>query len=442
MKSLKMKNHFGLVMLIALFLVFPGHGVLNAADVPTVYDVIKGKADLPTIEDLTAGKVKIGDLIDKNNVDSVKEYLGKGIYESVKRGMILRMAPQLPPDQIGPKFFRDATERNRGKAIIDENGTVYHEKMGTLWPGGLPFPEPKTGLEVAANVKYGCVWDELRNFPNTMIYVDSKGHAYKKVGMDQRYVYCTTRTKLPPLGAIAGYEDIMFKRLIITTFPLELKGLGQYTVRYYDDSKTYDTGFAYLPAFKRTIRVSATIWQDNIAGSDLTSGDGQGLQEPYSSWDFKLLETKYTLLVEPKTPFPLLDKKGNIDKRVQFDVGEKFPRLGWTIWPVHVLEATPRIKHVYGKKILYTNAWPYWPSSVQFALTEMYDRQMKLWKVYPSNKGYYYILDGEPYTSEWGLFIYDLQSDHITQYWYISNLNGQNYVPDDITLKTLLEVGR
>jgi hypothetical protein len=79
----------------------------------------EGKATqkVPSIEDLTKGKVKIGDTIDKNNVDLVKEYLSVGVHEMVKRGMVLRMGSQIPPEQFNPKFFREATERNKGKAI-------------------------------------------------------------------------------------------------------------------------------------------------------------------------------------------------------------------------------------------------------------------------------------------------------------------------------------
>ncbi|MDY6971459.1 MAG: DUF1329 domain-containing protein [Thermodesulfobacteriota bacterium] len=431
------------VLLMAFFLISFCPGMLQAGEIPPVDDVINGKAKLPTIEDLTGGKVKIGDLIDKDNADMVKKYLSPGTYELVKRGMVLRMSRNLSPDQIVPKYFREATERHRGKAIMDENGTVYYENMGVAWPGGLPFPHPKTGLEVAANVKFGSVWDDIRNYPNMMMYVDSKGKCYKQVGQDHRFIYCNTRTKVPPLGAIPGYENIMFRSIISTTFPLELKGIGQFVIRHYDDAKEYDTGFAYLPAFKRTIRISATTWQDNIAGSDITYGDGQGLQDPYSDWNFKLVETKYILQAEPKSPFPLIDEKtGKLDKRLRFDVGEKFPRVGWTIWPMYVVEATPKIKHIYGKKVLHTHAWPYWTTLTQFALVDVYDQQMKLWKFFIDIKGNHYIQDGEPYCTAWGTSGWDLQADHATQLWCIQNVNTLKYRPKDISLKALLKTGR
>ena len=360
----------------------------------------------------------------------------------VKRGMILRMGKQLPPEQIVPEYFIKATEKNRGKAIIDKNGVAYYEKIGNLWPGGLPFPDPKTGLEVAANVKYGGVWDDLHITPAKMVYVGTNGKAYKEVGQDLRFVNCNTRAKLPPLGAFPGNEDIMWKRVIGMTFPLELKGLGQYSVRYYDDNKTYDTGFAYLPAFKRTIRISATTWQDNVAGSDYTSGDGQGFQEPYSSWSFKMLRKKYILMYEPKSNLSCVDNRGKINKKLQFNAGKKFPMLGWCIWPVWVVEATPKIKHIYSKRFFHVYAWPYWPSGAQFDFEEMYDTQGKLWKTYLGIYGDKQFYEGEHYTSQWGALIYDIQSDHMTQYWYIMNFNKRKWKPEDLTLKTLLRIGR
>ena len=128
------------IVLIAFLFTLLSPGVLIGGKIPSIEDVVAGKASLPTIEDLTDGKVKNTDLIDKNNVDLVKEYVTAGIYESVKRGMVLRIGTQLPPDQLNPKSFREATERNRGKAVMNENGAVYYEKIGTSGRVVFPFP--------------------------------------------------------------------------------------------------------------------------------------------------------------------------------------------------------------------------------------------------------------------------------------------------------------
>ena len=86
---------------------------------------------------------------------------------------------------------------------------------------------------------------------------------------------CTGRKLVPPLGVTPGYESpYEFRNAMeVFTTPRDLKGLGQWTIRYYDDVKNPDQGFMYLPAFRRCIRISATTWQDNVGGGDLTYGD-------------------------------------------------------------------------------------------------------------------------------------------------------------------------
>ena len=113
--------------------------------------MIEEKAVVPTIEALTGGKVKEGDLINKDNVDLVKEYISPGLYETVKQGFVMRRGKQVHPEKMVPEFFKEITNKNRGKAIIDENGTAYYENMDTRWPGGVPFPNPQTGLEAVSN---------------------------------------------------------------------------------------------------------------------------------------------------------------------------------------------------------------------------------------------------------------------------------------------------
>ncbi|MDO8785071.1 MAG: DUF1329 domain-containing protein, partial [Syntrophales bacterium] len=328
--------------------------------------------------------------------------------------------------------------------FMDKNGVIYYEKIGALWPGGIPFPWAKNGLEAMGNTNFGRVYDTLYNTPIDMWYVNSKGEVYKTVGQEHRFVKCSGRTMLPPLGAIPGYEKILIKRISVTTYPRELAGLGQFTVRYYDFAKDSDTGYAYLPAFKRTIRVSSTTWQDNIAGSDMINGDSEGFQEPYFDWDLKLLGKKYLLVSEPKSPFPMYDKKGHLSKDVQFDGGKKYPRLGWVIWPMDVVEAIPRFKHVYGKRVVYIPISPYWKTTSPIQTVDIYDRQMKLWKGYITLSGCQEYLNGDPQkaqTASAAALMYDLQTDHATLMWINGGAN-KPLLAEDINLGTLLKIGR
>ena len=104
----------------------------------------------------------------------------------------------------------------------------------------------------------------------------------------------------------------------------------------------------------------------------------------------------------------------------------------------------PRVKHIYGKKLLYVPAWPYWnmdPSVIGIA--ENFDRKMNLWKQYTSIKGHCYIIKGEHYTLDYGILMHDFQVDHTTQFWFGDvKLNEMNYKPKDVTLRELIKTGR
>lgn len=440
MKILKLKNILGFLMVSFTILPFSLQEVLYGADIPDVEDVIEEKAVVPTIEALTGGKVKEGDLINKDNVDLVKEYISPGLYETVKQGFVMRIGKQVPPEKMVPEYFKKITRENRGKAIIDENGTAYYENMETRWPGGVPFPNPQTGLEAVSNFKYGYVYDAWRMYPSLMKYTNAKGKTYKTAKMEQLYYTYNTRTKNAPLGAAPGYENILYKRISIFHTPLELKGIGQYTVRHYDDAKHFDKGFAYISAFKRTIRVSATTWQDNIGGSDWTYGDGGGLADPLSYWKFKLITKRYMLLPEPDAPFSYVnDETGDVDERLQFTVGKKFPIFGWAIWPVVEVEGTPTIKHVYGKKTFFINLWPYWPSAWAIGLVDLYDRQQKLWKI-NWNRRDHRSWEGQNYTATVGGPMYDLQTQHMTEFWVSEN--PWKATPSYVNLDLLFKLGR
>ncbi len=439
MKTLKKNNCWCfVVMLISLLFILSGAGIVNSAGIPSPEDVVAYKAALPTIEDLTGGKVKKGDIINKDNVDLIKDYLSPGCIEAINQGMVIIMGTNSKPDEGVPKAYVDATKKNVGKAIIAADGTVYYENEGTPWPGGAPFPTPKNGQEVMANTKWGIGLDDFRT-KGYLRFVNSKGELYKTIGMSSLQIWTNTRTLLEPLGTVPGYENQMYRRISTLTTPLELKGQGSFNVRYYNDVKNYDTGFMYFPAYKRTLRVSTTTYQDNIAGSDLVRGDSQGLNEPYSDWNFKLLETKYMLIPEHIAPFDYLDDKGKINPKLQWDVGMRFPRMGWAIFPVHVVEAVPKGRHVYGKKLLNVAAVPYLPPAGSIEMVDIFDRQGKLWKLYCPHNGDY----DEKWKSitPWGVFMTDLQAQHTTQFWFKLKMNA-NVKPRKCSFKTLLKMSR
>lgn len=422
---------------------------------PSFFPIVKGMAEEiklqlppmpPTIDELTKGKVKIGDMITKDNVDLVKDYLSLGLYQCVKNGMVLRMGKSSPLEKITPRTYLVATERNKGKAVIDDHGVV-RLKDGSEWPGGIPFTEPKTGMEVMGYVRWGHGYDNFRQMQYNY-YVNKKGICYKTGSMRIFGYFTDGRLKVPPPGSVPGMENYHLRFLNVFTSPLELKGLGQFNINYDDDAVNYDIGFQYLPAFKRTIRISATTYQDNVGGSDFTFGDPEGLREPFGTWNFKLIEKKNILVTEPiREVQPTLGSDGSsFDLKYEWDQGRKYPRLGWTIAPVYIVEATPKDPgHMYSKKILYVPA-PYFATTIpdEIALVDIYDRTGKLWKAYYDYRGHYVVhpKDGENYTSSSGFSMHDLQTGH-SSVWpcYILSVD-EPMEPEFLSLKKLLELGR
>lgn len=409
---------------------------------PSVEQLAKGEGTgwlPPTIEDLTGGKIKIGDLVNKENVDIVKEYLSATLYECVKKGMVLRMAENLPPEKIVPKYFWEATAKNKGMAVIDSGGIVYH-KNGSPWPGGLPFPDPQTPQEAMANVNFGHVLDDFWIKDSITLYVNKNGEIEKTGHMSIWSSFAFGRLLIPPLGSVPGYEDIQWRHIAAFNQPLEMKGMGQMTIRTYDDNKP-DSGFMYIPAFRRTIRVSATTYQDNVGGQDYTFSDPQGLREPFGYWDFNSMKKAFMLMPAPKNPFPYITEDGKIHPEMEFDNGHSFPRIGWAITPVIIIDATPKVKHIYGKKVMYMPCPPYWASFAPLTLADIYDQQGQMWKCYVDLK-HLYTKDGIDYGNmHWGLMMYDLQTGH-------SSVNPWAMLPnmgvtiEELNLTKLLQMGK
>lgn len=405
----------------------------------------ESSAAVPTIESLTGGKIKVGDLIDKNNVDVVKDLLPVSVYECVKLGMVLIVGEHYKPEEMIGQYFWDLTDKYKGQAeIVDEYGTVYL-KDRSLWPGGLPFPEPKTGLEVMANIKYGQPQDDFKLVNQRYYYIHGDGDIYKTNTRYVSYVWCTSRKRVPPLPTWPGYESENQRNISSFTAPLTMKGLGQVKTRYYNEKEKIDTGFAYVPSFKRAIRVSQTTYQDAIGGSDVLFCDPMGINDPYVYWNFELIGKKFMLTpaIKPHVPWPLSNDLGDpLKEKFQFDVKEKFMRVAWAVTPIHVVEGTPTGDHVYGKRVFYVPAPPYW-WTVPIQCVDIYDKQMKIYKAYWNYRGgITQSAQGDPFIRLMGFEVVNLQTLHSSRTWFQDFLCNIGLDPGQHTLKALLEMGK
>jgi hypothetical protein len=364
----------------------------------------------------------------------------------VKEGMILEMAENVAPWATVPKFFQEITKKNHetyGKPVVDENAVIY-TKDGKTWPGGTPYPEPTNALEVVANIKYERVLDDfyaddLRGDPN--LFVNKEGKTYKTQKTHGQQVGSKARLTIPPLGSVPGMEKEFYRVLVVLTHPREIKGTGQLQIKHWDNVKNPDKGFAYVPAFKRILRISATTYQDNMGGGDFTWGDlGGGYEEPTSNWKFTLAGKKNMLMPAPFGEKSIRHADGTVDPRVKWDEGKRFPRDKWVVMPVYVVESTPKIKHIYGKRIMYVPTRAYSNCFLSIMTTDYYDRQLALWKGFNMIRCTAYAQD-EPISFPKTQSMYDLQARHTTHILMTLTPNIGTH-PAALTLKLLIARGR
>ena len=109
--------------------------------------------ELTDIEAYTKGKVKVGDVINKDNIELVQDLIDPMLYQEVTQdGREFFVLPtQTETDVHFPPFYLDATLKNWGQAQFGPDGNVY-TKDGKPWIGGHPFPDPQDGFETITNI--------------------------------------------------------------------------------------------------------------------------------------------------------------------------------------------------------------------------------------------------------------------------------------------------
>ena len=82
--------------------------------------------ELTDIEAYTKGKVKVGDVIDKNNVELVQDLIDPVLYQEVTQdGRKFWIYPTMTNiEEQFPPFYLDATLKNWGKATFGDDGNV------------------------------------------------------------------------------------------------------------------------------------------------------------------------------------------------------------------------------------------------------------------------------------------------------------------------------
>lgn len=249
----------------------------NGADITKAYP-----DELTSIEGFTKGKIKTGDVISAQNVDIVKDLLDPICYTQVKEmGRTFTIVPtSKDPTVLFPYDYLEATLKNKGRAKLDNAGNVWTDD-GSTWVGGLPFPEPKTGLEAAADITLSWGRHDFAMYGIREWDMGPDGEeAYQ-----YDYVWAEMNMSGRTDGKVMlGRKDLLRHQNVWFTHPNDTKGSSFLSVWYYDQRK-YPDLYGYFPAFKRVRQFPTNQRFEPLApGITFFLTDAWGAGDPMLTW--------------------------------------------------------------------------------------------------------------------------------------------------------------
>ncbi len=375
-----------------------------------------------SIEKYTKGRVKPGMVISKDNAELVKDIAPEGLYVELKRGAEIKIAEAtLKADAVNPTFWVEATLRNKGQAVLDKKGQLWH-KDGGPWIGGAPFPEPKTALEAMWNYKFNPRrYDDLRVI-SEVVAIDNNGNVIRRDGAIYMQIQTVGRLVVDPKPILPKYKDEIHRTLLSLTAPFDVYGLAVASIIFYDAARLPDT-ILYIPTLRRTRRVPSTQRFEAASPYAVYFVSDLDLQnDPVLTWSWKLAGRKPMLGPSPSN-LGARAKGATKEDFVFPPSDEKFPRSTYELRPeMFLVDGVPHLPGAnYSRKRMYIDAIYH-----RAQMADIWDMAGKLWKFFVFLTGDTGVSAGAPGTAPdlTGIVFADLQKD------YHSNVNFFDKVGD------------
>jgi len=260
---------------------------------------------------------------------------------------------------LDPNWVK-ASKANEGKTKINDATCKVDG-----WKAGAPFPEvdvndPEAAKKIVWNLHLGSLLGDVSSVPNfTQVLVDGKSGIHAELVAE--FTRFNMKGRLTGNASTMGDDDESARQLLFFKAPSEVKGIGTYTMMY-DSNKVPDV-WAYVPAVRRTRRLSGGAWMDPVGSSDQLQDELDGFNaRPCWYPGYKLLGKRWVLAADK---YPTLDRSAPY-----WNLNDTFePR------EVYMVEVSTPSQHPYSKKVLYVEtAYP----RVHYA--EAYNRKGEFWK--------------------------------------------------------------
>ncbi len=244
--------------------------------------------------------LKPGEKITKDNWQKIKTLVPDDVLSWVKDGRHIMNIGEFKFDlshdddwlEYGPKH-------NTGKYGLNENGDIIEIGTGEFpgWVYGYPFPnidfknDPDAAIKLSHNRDITRGRDSAFKGPFTCEWIGDNG--FERVIQNQYYRYNFWGNKF--LKDDGNKNKELFYELTVVVAPYDVSGTAQLTIRSLNGKE--DKLYVYIPAIRRTKRMSGANRSDPFMGSDFTIDDANGWAGQTSNMTWKYLGEKPGLMV-------------------------------------------------------------------------------------------------------------------------------------------------
>ncbi|MDY6861599.1 MAG: DUF1329 domain-containing protein [Thermodesulfobacteriota bacterium] len=318
-------------------------------------------------------KIKTGIIVNKDNyqlyLKELKDLMIPADYTIISNGLKngwITVPIVKKGDYPSPKGYAAATARYSGKCLTGENNQLFG------WVAGLPFQNPKNGLELAWNVQRRAqVTDQMSFYGHEDFYSKNgmqTGNRERNINFHLYNLYYIGRHTVPPVPEFPNNNDgIRLKESILMLEPYDVKGFTMIRISF-EDIERPDDVFSYVPAIRRLRRLTGSDVTDPMLGGDNTYDDFEVVRQKITpKMTFKILGYRDYLVPKhytrkPKDPF----------------VSHNCYQMDWEIRPLYILQYNINDPaYAYSKRVVYVEKEK--PTADLYG-GECYDQKGRFWR--------------------------------------------------------------
>ncbi|MFC1591312.1 DUF1329 domain-containing protein [Thermodesulfobacteriota bacterium] len=318
-------------------------------------------------------KTWAGKKIDKHTVGQVAEFLPES-YVGIYRNPAKWGAPPeglyfyvVPYQQVLPTSGMIAATKKYAPHVTTGQDGMIQNYAGIA---GMPFPQPRTGREVASNFEFNNHGDSAyykRYAPN----VNPKSRTERLSVQENWELFFIHRTEIDPRPALTDNpKGIHRGNFLHMHKPAEMINTRYYSLRYIDPQME-DIMYLWYSQFRRIRRMSTSQRTDAIDGTDLIYDDE-------FLWDGHMSRNTYEL---QGTKELLCSRHQDMQKTTRQPGQAIVNGLTLERTKTHVVAVHSKDPHyIYKKRIWYVD-----PESYIILWSEMYDQFDRYWKCFMQN---------------------------------------------------------